>query len=67
MITLTYNNNNRYLLKIGNYNYHLSEKEVIKLNKQSEKLLNGDKNEKKQIAKPAVSVNAVAKKKIKKN
>jgi ribosomal protein S2 len=39
MITLTYKNNNRYLLKIGEYKYHLSEKEVIKLNKQSEKLL----------------------------
>jgi hypothetical protein len=39
MITLTYKNNNRYLLKIGEDKYHLSEKEVIKLNKQSEKLL----------------------------
>ncbi len=38
MITLTYTNK-RYLLKIGNYNYHLSEKEIVKLNKQSEKLL----------------------------
>ena len=66
MITLTYTNK-RYLLKIGNYNYHLSEKEIVKLNKQSEKLLNGGKNEKKQIAKPAARVNAVAKKKIKKN
>ena len=66
MITLTYTNK-RYLLKIGDYKYHLSEKEVVKLNKQSEKLLNGGKNEKKHTSKPAASVNAVAKKKIKKN
>lgn len=66
MITLTYTNK-RYLLKIGNYNYHLSEKEIVKLNKQSKKLLNGGKNEKKYITKTAVSVPAVAKKKIKKN
>lgn len=66
MIALTYTNN-RYLFKIGIYRFHLSEKEVIKLNKQSKKLLNGGKNEKKYITKTAVSVPAVAKKKIKKN